>query len=861
MYLPRSLVGHLYNHLLRSHHPLSPPVLILVSLEPDAICACRILTSLLRRDYISHKIHPISGYADLANAGTELVRPMRRSDGGSGGVVICLGVGGMVDLEEKLGLEVDENGEGGMGGVEVWVLDARRPYNLTNVFGGQGIQPEEIADEAGRRRHGIDKGQLSDAYLPGNGGIIVLDDGDIEEDLEPEREAYCALAEMPELGDDDESIVSESEVGEAADEDDIPTSGQASRKRKSWSDTEDSELDDDERPRQRRRSNSSTIIPSSPRPDRRRALGSSESSRSVSPIEHSGSVSPIPKSNELSARQLRRQLLRLRQKHDRVLQKYYSLGTSFSEPVSSLLYSLASELGREDNELLWLAIVGVTSLELAGQTAHGLGLMPISDNLTPSSWSGARGARIRAVLRDEVRRLNPADPNSSRDSTTGEASGAIPTQARSPTDNAIRLSPEPRFLLIRHWSLYDSMLHSSYVASKLKTWTEPGTRRLQRLLAKMGVSLTQCRQSYTHMDMELKRGLRERLLKFAPLYGLHDLVPPRVFGAGDAGKDSWGFVRCWGWKACLSASDVGVVLSAILDVGHVAHAAPTSTAQHAPSTLSSGASTPAASTGTHDLALTPTGADASDMSRFFAAYDALGSPSVVLAQVGVAQGLARAILRTGTSLLAKKQIRRLAAFRMCVVREGPDVGVFCRAGPLVKLGLWVAGAVREEGEGGGEMVIAGLDEGRGVFVVVGLGGGSGGYDAERRSAKMVERKKRKEEKEKRRGERRAEREKRREERQERWLAMGEDLEDFEESEDESEEDDSDSDSGSESEGEERRRAKKGEGRNKFGIAFLEVARETGARVRKDGFEHCIVEVGKESLSAFLEGLSFKAVVG
>lgn len=67
------------------------------------------------------------------------------------------------------------------------------------------------------------------------------------------------------------------------------------------------------------------------------------------------------------------------------------------------------------------------------------------------------------------------------------------------------------------------------------------------------------------MDMDLKRGLRERLLTYAPLYGLDGLVPPRA--SADRGREGWGFVRSWGWKACLSAQDVGVIVGAILEVG------------------------------------------------------------------------------------------------------------------------------------------------------------------------------------------------------------------------------------------------------------------------------------------------------
>ncbi len=205
-------------------------------------------------------------------------------------------------------------------------------------------------------------------------------------------------------------------------------------------------------------------------------------------------------------------------------------------------------------------------MELYGRSMTGVGISTSSESGGSAGWGGVRGERIRQVLRDEVRRLNPPDPNdASHENARGEKSGVIPTTARSPTDNSIRLSPEPRFLLIRHWSLYESMLHSPYLSARLHIWTDVGRKRLHKLLAKMGVSLSQCKQSYAHMDMDLKRGLRERLLTYAPMYGLDGLVPPAP-GMGQ-GKEGWGFVRSWGWKACLSAIDVGVIVGSILEVG------------------------------------------------------------------------------------------------------------------------------------------------------------------------------------------------------------------------------------------------------------------------------------------------------
>ncbi|KAH8432219.1 cell division control 45 family protein [Aspergillus melleus] len=853
MYLPRQLISHLYLQLLQSHHPLSPPVLILVALEPDALCACRILTALLKRDYIPHKIQPVAGYGDLARAGEELVKPMQTTHGGSGGVVICLGAGGLVDLSEILCLGNPEDEVEDMGGVEVWVFDARRPWNLANVFGGETSGGQNGNDTATLRRNtrGVDKGRITPSFRAGKGGIVVYDDGDIEDEMAKEREAYCALLEMPEVDDDEEDL------DESASEDETERlSSSGSKKRKSWQreDDDDESEDEDGPPRQRRRSNSGSSMVFSPH-KRRIGHDSSNSSRSVTPT----SQSPSPKQpKQPSARSLKRRLLQMKRKHEGVLREYYSSGTSYAEPISSLVYSLASELGREDNDLLWLAIIGASSLELSGRTMSGVGISNASETGGLAGWGGERGEQIRQILRDEVHRLNPPDPYERDRDIRGEINGVIPTTARSPTDKAIRLSPEPRFILIRHWSLYESMLHSPYLASRLHVWTENGRKRLHKLLAKMGISLSQCHQNYTHMDMELKRVLRQRLLKYAPMYGLNGLVPAEASGHA-ASREGWGFVRCWGWKACLSATDVGVIVSAILEVGP--EEAPGSWDSKRIRSRSAAESNHADGTTESDLA--------SLLPRFWSAYDALSltseSPTLLLESLPLAQHLHRAILRTGTSLLSKYQIRHLRAFRIAVVKDGPDVKLFTNPGALTKLALWIAEAIkvqeRERGDTvkvgrkratGTPLVLAGLDEDRGLYVVVGTGGGGGVIDYAALNKRREERKKKKEEKEK----KRKEKEERRAKRAAEKAAREED----EDEEEETEEEDS-SESESESEDEQEARSNSYLLRNRFGIAFQEVVQETNTRVRIDSFEHCVVEVQKEDLGAFLEALSFRSVVG
>ena len=846
MYLPRNLITHLYNHLLRSHHPLSAPVLILAALEPDALCACRILSALLKRDYIPHKIQPVSGYADLSKAGDELVKPMKTTEGGAGGLVVCLGVGGLVDLEDLLGLQSPDEEQDAMGGVEVWVLDARRPWNLSNVFGGQPTRQVlgETDSNARRKEPGVDKGCIQSSYRPGRGGVIVFDDGDIADELEAERDAYCALADMPEVEDAD---VDDSDDGNDQEHDQAPSP--QSKKRKSWSDQENEEPSgEDERPRQRRRSNSGSSIAS----PSQRSHDSRSSSRPHSPSPKHASAKPA------SAKALRKRLLVLRRSHETVLDAYYTLGTSYSEPISSLLYSLASELGREDNDLLWLTIVGTSSLGLSGHTSTGLGTSNASSShphqLRHQSWRHTRSSRIYALLRDEVRRLNPPPHDSSP--SMSPTFGAT----KSPTDSSIRLTPDPRFALLRHWSLYESMLHSPYLASRLHIWNESGVKRLHKLLAKMGISLSQCKQGYTHMDMSLKKDLRDKLLKYAGVYGLDDLVPA---GTGRAAyeQEGWGFIRSWGWKAQLSAMDVGVIVASILDVGP-SHPIATSNSSNPSNGMSSQATT--------EISEEIQDRSSVLLPRFFAAYDALAPthPTQLLTSVPLAQHLLRAILRTGTALMSKHQIRHLRAFRMGVVKEGPDLGLFASSpGALVKLALWVgeAVAVSERDtkgvEGGTPLLLAALDESRGTYVVVGTGGGMGSGPETRSKDKDDEAsKKKREEKEAKRVVREDKRAAKAAEKAARELDGESGAEEEEDESEEGSEDDS-SDDDEEDEEEKARMQKRGYGRNRFGLAFQEVAEETKARVRIDSFDHCAVEVKKEDLGGFLEGLSLKSVVG
>ncbi|KAL5594357.1 uncharacterized protein BROUX77_007704 [Berkeleyomyces rouxiae] len=880
MYLPRSLLSKLYSHLQRSRHPLSPPVLILVALEPDALCACRILTRMLKHDYIQHKIQPIAGYADLEKAGQDLVAPMMQSKGGSGGVVVCLGVGGMADMGLVLGLEPEDD-TGFYSGVEVWLLDSHRPWNLSNIFGGY---PSEVTASDPQQAQqqpppGVEAGRIGHAYRPGTGGIIAFDDGDIEETLSSEQEAYTALIGMPEVDDQEDLGTSEDEDSES----ESTESAHAGQKRKSsdmnFDGSDDS--DDEDRPRQRRRSNSSTPIPVLEKPAGRSLMvAKGAQSLAVPSSDPYAMPSGAQPQKASSTRAMKRQLVRMRNEKEAIIRKYYRMGSSFSDPIASTMYALASELGREDNDILWLCIVGVSSMEMYGRSSAGIAAPVRGNDWMAAGWLGIRGARIRQVLRDEVRRLNPPDVAGA---SSPEEKGIIPTTARSPEDNGIRLSPEPKFLLIRHWSLYDSMLHSPYLFSRLRTWSESGIKRLHKLLAKMGVSLVQCKQSYVHMDMALKRDLRQKLLKYAALYNLEEMVPSlETDGKDRAGaKDGWGFVRSWGWRATLSAQDVVVILGALLEIGkgrEKQDKQPYYGSSHVDEDVDGQARTE------------------EWITRFWQAYDALEDVDALKSGLSTAQYLHRAIYRTGTSLINKRQIKHLRAFRLCVVKDGTDVELFTHPAALTKLALWIGEALTEQERDqlgklshngrGTPLVAASLDEKRGVYTVIGTGGGGGPDTAflnrevarkrteerqrkaaakeAKRLAKLDVRDERRVARKAAAAAKRAEKKKKKDGAEEGGddEAAEEDDDDDDELDTESEASDSDSESEEEEDDDDLEASQeRGYGLNKFGMAFQEVIGETNARVRVDSFEHCVVEVKKEDLGSFLETLSMKAVIG
>lgn len=389
----------------------------------------------------------------------------------------------------------------------------------------------------------------------------------------------------------------------------------------------------------------------------------------------------------------------------RRLGKYYSSGSWHGQSAASTIYILATILERVDNDFLWLAILGLT-------------FQYITSRISRDSYE-----KYHSIFHDEVSRLNPAP--------TVDADNPQSVISLNPDDLSIRATEELRFTLFRHWTLYDAMYHSSYVASKLGIWKERGRKKLSGMLAKMGFSIPQTQQPYSHMDLDLKKDLIKKLNDFAPEYELLELLYPS-------------FIRCYGYHSQpLSAADAVEGIGALLDIaGGVRMEVEIEGARNGGEWFGAGSLWEASKyeqeggrkadvanradreAGEEGTETTAKGIQVPWwVKNFWAAHDALADITSLREALNLSMSLHRAIIRQGTSIIDKQDIRTMRNHRVVVLTQGPDLALFSHPSVLARLALWLVDALRDRigtKRRSLPFVVACLDEAKGSYTVVGV---------------------------------------------------------------------------------------------------------------------------------------------
>ena len=330
-------------------------------------------------------------------------------------------------------------------------------------------------------------------------------------------------------------------------------------------------------------------------------------------------------------------------------EKAYYRASSFGQATSVLMWQLASDLGKSDNHLLWLSIVGLTD-------------QFIEDRVDSSSYT--LGVQR---LSDDVRRLNTIDDEADGDSM-----------------DRIKIKPELelRLMLLRQWTVYDAIVHSRYMATRLGVWRQLGKQKVKNLLAKMGIPMEQCKQKYTSMDFNLRKQLFDKLQDTAQQdFKLDQCVFPS-------------FVSQASFRHQYSASDV------VYSVGGLLEAVDTA-AEGEPSAW---------------------------RKNFFEAFDALSMKNAKLMRRGMdqCQRQHKAVLKQVESIVdGNNALKKSGGFRWTTIKDQPDQEFFTHFPTLRKLGLYLIDTHRFNTDHGKKrkalpLVIAALNPVSETYMVCGM---------------------------------------------------------------------------------------------------------------------------------------------
>lgn len=329
--------------------------------------------------------------------------------------------------------------------------------------------------------------------------------------------------------------------------------------------------------------------------------------------------------------------------------EYYKLGTFHGKPSGCLMFDLAHSLRKNTNELLWLACVS-----LADQFVH--------ERLTDE--------RYQAGVMELEQYINISGNLESITSVTLKDG----TQIQAPENSRIFYEDEPRLMLLREWNLFDSMLCSSYIATKLKTWNDNGLKKLKLLLARMGFPLVDCQKKFQYMSMEVKQRMKDEFDHFLPEYGLTDFYYRSFF-------------RIHGYCSKFSAADVAYGVTALLE------------------------------------SLVGTKNDTSIGENFWLAYSALSLNNLDELRKGMQNAIEiqRAILRQGSSAITKSgYIRSGRRFRWIKLEDPVDTERLHFPQALTKFCYFLMDALKERGAKMKPLICACLAKEPGKVLIVGV---------------------------------------------------------------------------------------------------------------------------------------------
>ncbi|KAI8841076.1 CDC45 family [Chytriomyces cf. hyalinus JEL632] len=369
-----------------------------------------------------------------------------------------------------------------------------------------------------------------------------------------------------------------------------------------------------------------------------------------------------------------------------ILRDYYEEGSYYGMSASQIVYMMLNQVGKVTGDALWLSIVALTDQYL-------------NDRIKMRAYKASA--------------LSFREDTTKFDLSGGAAGGSAGNGA---DDRSIKCVEEFRLMLMRHWSFYDCMFYSQYVAARLGTWKERGRQKLTNLMARMGLPQTQSHQPFNEMKRDIRTDVRQKLLNLGPSFNMTELLFPS-------------FVRQNGYKTAISASDQVYAILALLDCGAswMRRHAVGGVVDESVSEVKVGDS------GT-------TNPELEWVKNFYMAYDALDSIDLLYHGIQLSMQFQRVIVKTGISIIEKGMTKTTNTFRFISIggvggsssnhvssqRSGGmvgenDVSIFGKSVALLnRLAVFLMEAYREHKKKQLPLIVAAFNEDTETHLVIGI---------------------------------------------------------------------------------------------------------------------------------------------
>eukprot|EP01041_Mallomonas_annulata_P001351 gene1351-2609_t len=509
-------------------------VVLLVANEVDAMAAAKLFTLVLRSDNIAYKLRPVANFSHIIKCIKEFAAMEIKS-------VVLINCGAIYNIPKHFGLEQG-------GDMRCYILDNHRPIHLANIHSNWNIKV-------------LDDGSLDKLPepIPSDGSDLDFNDdpSDSDEDKEEsDNELSEAEEDEPSEDDDDDSEDEEGEAGpdksggndqEAEEEDqdaefgdDAEDTAVAATDTKESSASQSATAVDDV----------STLVETEvgegeggldgyegEEETHGRGEGEEEGEGDTVVEEDTVSVtgagagaaagSDEEEEEEVMVRGRRRpnprnEALELAKKRRRKLRTYYAVGVHYSVPTSVQLVNL---------------------VKLRNKPC--LTEQYLRSHVSEEFYNSICDSIQSELPHDGHRRWKVGEGTDNEVFVPGSEAGQV-------FDGM-----DYRFFMYRHWSLFDSMMYSSYSSVKMELWKgTQGESKLQTLFSRIGVPLQEMKQKYQFMDPIL-RGQFRRLITNQDAQDCNLKTPLATYKS---------FYRCNSFKTPVAAADVVHAATALIEM-------------------------------------------------------------------------------------------------------------------------------------------------------------------------------------------------------------------------------------------------------------------------------------------------------